>query len=78
MWKDRALRILRYATVLLSAGYLVWCAYKVSDFRAFGIDTIVPFVLIAFLALNYLILFFYRPFRRSRMVEAEENRPRER
>jgi cation transporter-like permease len=61
MWRDWSLRVLRYALLLLSAGYLAWLAYVAPGFRAYGIDTIVPLVQIAILALAYLVLFLCPP-----------------
>jgi hypothetical protein len=57
MWKYRALWALRYALLLLSAGYMVWFGYVSPDFRADGLDTIVPLILIAIMATSYLVLF---------------------
>jgi hypothetical protein len=64
MLRDRGLRLLRYALLLLSAGYLVWLAYVAPRFRAYGVDTIVPLVQIAILALGYVVLFLCPPFGR--------------
>jgi hypothetical protein len=61
MWRDWSLRLLRYTLLLLSAGYLVWLACVAPGYRAYGIDTIVPLVQIAILALGYLVLFLCAP-----------------
>jgi hypothetical protein len=66
MWRDGSLRVLRYALLLLSAGYLVWLACVAPDFRAYGVDTIVPLVQIAIMALGYLVLFLCAPSGRPR------------
>jgi hypothetical protein len=62
MLRDWSLRVLRYALLLLSAGYLVWFAYVAPNFRAYGVDTIVPLVQIAILAIGYFVLFLCSPF----------------
>jgi hypothetical protein len=64
MLRDWSLRILRYALLLLSAGYLMWLAYVAPNFSAYGIDTIVPLIQIAIMAMGYLALFLCSPFGR--------------
>jgi hypothetical protein len=51
---------------------MVWFAYVTPNFRAYGIDTIVPCVLIAILAIGYLVLFLSPSSRLARAKEREQ------